>query len=172
MKKKLGLLMLICVLVLSAPSVGADGDFYVIAGGGKAGTQIRSVPYTITSPGLYCLAQNLSYSTTLSFAITVAASDVTLDLMGFCLTGPGKNSGPNHGININEGIDNVEIRNGTINAFGGHGIIKYNSTNYVGSVTDQESLRDIPDSQAKEAMEKSLEGKFDRMFKEINAKLI
>jgi hypothetical protein len=132
MKSKLWLLALLGAVLCAAPVIADDG-FYVIAGGGKAGTQINSVPYTITSPGLYCLAKNLSYSATTGYAIAVAASDVTLDLMGFCLTGPGKASGPNHGIHINQGINNVEIRNGTINAFGGHGIIgQFNSPNDAG----------------------------------------
>jgi hypothetical protein len=131
MKRKLWLLFMLCAVMCAAP-VMADDGFYVIAGGGKAGTQINSVPYTITSPGLYCLAQNLSYSVTTGWAITVAASDVTLDLMGFCLTGPGKASGANHGININEQINNVEIRNGTIKAFGGHGILNALNSNDVG----------------------------------------
>jgi parallel beta-helix repeat protein len=131
MKRKLWLLALLGA-VLCATSVMADDGFFVIAGGGKAGTQINSVPYTITSPGLYCLAQNLSYSATTGYAIAVAASDVTLDLMGFCLTGPGKASGANHGININNAIDNVEIRNGTVKAFGGHGILNGINPNDVG----------------------------------------
>ena len=132
MKSKLWLLALLGAVLCAAPVIADDG-FYVIAGGGKAGTQINSVPYTITSPGLYCLEKNLSYSATTGYAIAVAASDVTLDLMGFCLTGPGKASGPNHGININQVINNVEIRNGTIKAFGGHGIIgQFNSPNDAG----------------------------------------
>ena len=131
MKSKFWLLALLGA-VLCAATVIADDGFYVIAGGGKAGTQINSVPYTIISPGLYCLAQNLSYSNTTGYAINVAASDVTLDLMGFCLTGPGKASGANHGININEGINNVEIRNGTIKAFGAHGIVNPLNSNDVG----------------------------------------
>jgi parallel beta-helix repeat protein len=116
---------------VAAPVIADDG-FYVIAGGGKAGTQINSVPYIITSPGLYCLAKNLSYSATTGYAIAVAASDVTLDLMGFCLTGPGKASGPHHGIKINEDINNVEIRNGTIKAFGSHGILNSINSHDVG----------------------------------------
>jgi hypothetical protein len=112
MRRKLWLLALVGVVLLSAAPVLADDGFYVIAGGGKAGTQINSVPYTINSPGLYCLSGNLSYISTTGNAITVNANDVTIDLMGFSLTGPGKGSGINYGIRINSGCTNVEIRNG------------------------------------------------------------
>jgi hypothetical protein len=123
MKRFHWLLALMAALLLSAAPVLADDGFYVIAGGGKAGTQINSVPYTINSPGLYCLAKNLTYTATTDNAITVNASDVTLDLNGFCLTGPGKTSGShNEGISINAGLTNVEIRNGSVKSFGYYGI--------------------------------------------------
>jgi hypothetical protein len=128
MKKKLWLVALAGALLLSAAPVPTNADFYVIAGGGRAGTQISSVPYTISLPGLYCLAGNLSYTPTTGPAITVNASDVTLDLMGFCLTGPGKAFANNHGINIQNGASNVEIRNGSINNFGSYGIVAGNCT--------------------------------------------
>ena len=115
-------------LLLSAAPVPANADFYVIAGGGRAGTQISSVPYTISSPGLYCLAGNLSYTPTTGAAITVNASDVTLDLMGFCLTGPGKAFANNLGITILTGASNVEIRNGSILNFGTYGIVASDCT--------------------------------------------
>ena len=122
MKKKLLLLVIVSTILLSAGLVLAQDGFYVIAGSGKAGTQINSVPYIITSPGLYCLAQNLTYSPTSGNAITVNSSDVTLDLMGYCLTGPGNSSGSNEGIRIQNGSSNVEVRNGSIKSFGDTGI--------------------------------------------------
>ena len=128
MKSKLWLLALLGAVLCAAPVIADDG-FYVIAGGqGRDPDQLG--PLHHYSPGLYCLEKNLSYSATTGYAIAVAASNVTFNIMGFCLTGPGKASGPNHGININQVINNVEIRNGTIKAFGGHGIIgQFNSPN-------------------------------------------
>jgi len=123
MSRKRSFLALLGLALLNAAPVLADDSFYVIAAGSKAGTQIKSVPYTISSPGLYCLAKNLTYAATTSNAITVNASDVTLDLNGFCLTGPGKTSGSGYyGISIDAGANNVEIRNGSVKSFGNDGI--------------------------------------------------
>jgi parallel beta-helix repeat protein len=111
-----------CVLVLALSLFWggrvAYGDFYVISGGRGAGTGITSLPYTINAPGFYYLTKNLSHNGT---AITVNANDVTIDLMGFSLSGPG--SGTNYGIYMN-GRSNVEIRNGTIRSFGSDGILE------------------------------------------------
>jgi parallel beta-helix repeat protein len=114
-------LCLLVAVLLSAVPVLAD-DFYVIAGSGKVGTPINSVPYTISSPGMYYLNGNLTSTLTSGRAISINASDVTLDLMGFTLTGPGKTSGLNDGIQIQALSSNVEIRNGSIKNCGGWGI--------------------------------------------------
>jgi hypothetical protein len=53
MKRAILFLALVAAVLLSAAPVLADDGFYVIAGGGKAGTQINSVPYPISSSGLY-----------------------------------------------------------------------------------------------------------------------
>ena len=50
MKRRFWLLALLAVAVLSAGPVLADDGFYVIAGSGKAGTPINSVPCNISSP--------------------------------------------------------------------------------------------------------------------------
>jgi parallel beta-helix repeat protein len=115
-----------CILVLALSLFwggrAAYGDFYVISGGRGAGTGITSLPYTITAPGFYYLTKNLSHNGT---AITVNADNVTIDLMGFSLSGPG--SGTNYGIDMNDS-SNVEIRNGTIRNFGTYGIYADSST--------------------------------------------
>jgi len=113
--------MALLILVLTVTPAAAD--FYVIGGGGRLGTAITSVPIAITSPGLYYLANNLTLSSPDLNAITVGADDVTIDLNGFCLTGPGKGSGTlNSGIRLFGTRSNVEIRNGSIKAFGFKGI--------------------------------------------------
>jgi len=73
-------------------------------------TAISSLPYTISASGSYYLTGNLS---TMGMGITVNADNVTIDLGGFTITGPGST---NSGIWMN-GRTNVEIRNGTIKLF-------------------------------------------------------
>jgi parallel beta-helix repeat protein len=95
---------------------------------GVVGTKITSLPYTISAPGAYILTGSLTYTLTSGSAITVAANDVTINLNGFCLTGPGKTSGTNYGITILPGYCNVEIRNGSVRNFGSIGISTGSST--------------------------------------------
>lgn len=113
MKQKLWLVALVVALAVGGNAAWADGDFYVIAGGGAVGTKISSVPYTITQSGFYYLAGNLTYSGT-GNAIAVNANDVTIDLMGFSLT---KSGSPPTGTGINLFGNNVEVRNGTVRGF-------------------------------------------------------
>jgi hypothetical protein len=77
-------------------------------------------PVTVTVSGSYRLTSNLTLPTD-DEAITdlSGASDVTLDLNGFTLTGIGL--GAKNGIQLGTG-DNWEIRNGTLQNFGGSGI--------------------------------------------------
>jgi parallel beta-helix repeat protein len=77
---------------------------------------ISSVPCTISASGSYYLTGDLTSD---GNGITIEANDVTIDLMGYNLIGPG--SGINHGIYMN-GRRNVEIRNGTVRNFGSYGV--------------------------------------------------
>lgn len=110
MKRKLLPAIVLGLVLLSAAAALADGDIYV---GGPWGTRINSLPFTIKAPGAYYLGGNLSYSGS-DTAITVDAglNHVTLDLMGFTISG----SGSGIGIWMNNS-KNVEIRNGTVTAF-------------------------------------------------------
>jgi hypothetical protein len=109
MKRNLFLLTLVGLVLFSASPVLAD--FYVIAGGGAVGTKITILPYTISAPGFYYLGANFNYTGTAP-AITVNADGVTLDLMGFRLSGNGTNKGI-----FMHGRKNVEIRNGSLQNF-------------------------------------------------------
>jgi parallel beta-helix repeat protein len=83
------------------------------------GTEIKFLPYTISSSGFYYITQDLT-SPTGTHGITITADNVTLDLMGFSLVGPGGTE-YYHGVYMNN-LSNVEIRNGTVMNFSGHGI--------------------------------------------------
>ena len=73
---------------------------------------ISSVPFTISEPGSYYLTQNLHFTATSGHAIVIAASDVTLDLMGFTLSSSSTVEGD--AIALNGGLRNIEVRNGVI----------------------------------------------------------
>lgn len=120
--KRIGLLAVVLAVVLSGPAAWAD--FYVVAGGGRVGTKITSVPYEISTPGFYYLGGNLTYSGS-GNAIFVSVDDVTLDLMGFSLTNGGP-KGTTSGIYM-DGRTNVEIRNGTVSGFS-FGVIEQSSS--------------------------------------------
>ncbi|MCX5891159.1 MAG: right-handed parallel beta-helix repeat-containing protein [Deltaproteobacteria bacterium] len=127
MQRKIWSLGLLVAAVLLMGSTARADDFYVVAGGGPpTGTKITSVPYIINNPGFYFLAGNLTYSGTTTNAITISADDVTLDLMGFRLTGVSPLVSVN-GIYMS-GRSNVEIRNGTVRGFGGGGVYEDNSS--------------------------------------------
>lgn len=83
-------------------------------------TPISSVPYTINQSGSYCLSRNLTMTAD-SNGITVNADHVTIDLMGFTLKGRG--TGEKDGITM-KGRSNVEIRNGTVENWGGVGVVE------------------------------------------------
>jgi len=74
-------------------------------------------PVSIGS-GSYYLTGNLTVSTGAN-GITVTASNVTIDLNGFTLTGP---TSVATGIYLNGGVSNVTIVNGTIRNWGSDGI--------------------------------------------------
>lgn len=83
-------------------------------------TPIYSLPFTIDQPGSYYLTGNLTAGAANANGITVTASDVTLDLAGFALSGLGGTSGD--GVNVSVAVTNVTVRNGTVRGWGGRGV--------------------------------------------------
>ena len=83
-------------------------------------TPIYSLPFTIDQPGSYYLTGNLTAGAVNANGITIIASDVTLDLAGFALTGLGGTSGD--GVNVSQNVTNVTVRNGTVRGWGGRGV--------------------------------------------------
>ena len=78
-------------------------------------TPIASLPYTISSAGNYYLTQNLTYSGAAGNAITVNASNVTIDLNGYQLV-CANSSYSTWGIYANN-VSNVSVKNGAIAGF-------------------------------------------------------
>lgn len=85
-------------------------------------TPISSLPYTIAESGSYYLTGNLT-GVAGQNGITVAASDVSIDLMGFTLYGvPGSLDGIGSSM-LPIAFSNLSMRNGTIRDWGGTGIM-------------------------------------------------
>ncbi|MBN2138748.1 MAG: right-handed parallel beta-helix repeat-containing protein [Sedimentisphaerales bacterium] len=82
------------------------------------GSSAPEFPFVITESGSYYLTGNRAAK---AHGIIVEVDNVTIDLMGHCLTGSG--AGSNDGVHINEGLHNVTVRNGTINDFSNCGIL-------------------------------------------------
>ena len=91
-------------------------------------TIISSIPYTITNRGSYYLTQNLS-DVLGTNGITIAASDVTLDLNGFVLSG---NTNATSGITLDKVTNvymNISIRNGVVKGWGSAGVSLWDGIN-------------------------------------------
>jgi len=67
------------------------------------------IPFTIDSPGVYCLAESVSFAT--GTAITIASDNVLFDLQDKKIDG---SLGGDIGIAINSGLSNVTIQNGVL----------------------------------------------------------
>ncbi len=85
---------------------------------------ISSFPVVITKPGSYILTSNLNVTSTTSNAINIQASNVTLNLNGFSITGPnscnatscsGNVSG--YGIYASSAYTGTTVENGAVSGF-------------------------------------------------------
>jgi len=99
------------MLAFAASSGAVDGTIEinqakVLANGG--------FPYAISASGSYRLTGSLTVSANTN-AITVTAPNVTVDLNGFSITGPGSSSG-SAGIAA-AGVSDVTVENGTVTGF-------------------------------------------------------
>jgi hypothetical protein len=77
--------------------------------------------YVIMQGASYYLTGDVNVADVNKHGIHVGADNVTIDLMGYALTGPGEPNSTAYGIYMN-GRRNVEIRNGTIRQFGTYGV--------------------------------------------------
>ena len=105
------MLTLLFVVAMSFSAYGADGQIKI--------TQPDSFPVVIDQPGSYVLTSNITLSTDAN-GIVIDASNVTLDLNGHAIIGPG-GSGSGNGIYAYS-RHNITIKNGTVRDFGGSGI--------------------------------------------------
>jgi hypothetical protein len=80
---------------------------------------ISKVPFVITKPGLYLVKKDLVLASATSNAITVNASDVTIDLGGHVISSGAPQDANNQstGISSTGTTSNLVIRNGAIRSF-------------------------------------------------------
>ncbi len=88
------------------------------------------MPYSITNSDSYLVTENL-IGTAGADGITIAASDVTLDLNGFSLTGV---PGSLNGIFVSGPFVNITIKNGTVYDWAADGVSAFNAQ--VSSLSD------------------------------------
>jgi len=79
------------------------------------------LPLTITQSGSFYLIEDVNY-TGAATAITIEADDVSIDLNGFCLRGPGKDAGTTAGGIYASSQNNIAVTNGTVSDFPRRGI--------------------------------------------------
>ncbi|MEW6379253.1 MAG: right-handed parallel beta-helix repeat-containing protein [bacterium] len=113
---QLVLLTLLFITLISIPSVcgllsADEGDSQVEI----SQTPSTTFPIVIDQPGNYILTGDITVSTPQVNGIEIMADDVTLDLNGYTLTGPG-GEGTGIGISVAQ-RENAEIINGTVQGF-------------------------------------------------------
>ncbi len=78
-------------------------------------------PVKVKKSGSYILTGNLEPNNANTDAISVTASNVTIDLGGYSIVGPAKNG---NGIGINAGAQNgVTVQNGSVSGMGSNGVV-------------------------------------------------
>jgi len=77
-------------------------------------TPISAAPFTITQPGSYYLATNVTVSS--GDAITITANDVSLDLNGFTISSTAPVANIDNAILLSGSRTNIAIRNGHISS--------------------------------------------------------
>ncbi len=99
--------------------VKGNQDNYALSAGDRLNILLCEIPETIEWPCSVKLAGTLTCTQTGTNGITVAADNVTIDLAGHTLVGPGADSG--HGIYQDSDYRNLRVFNGKAVDWGGNG---------------------------------------------------
>lgn len=103
-------------------------------------TAIASLPFTITSPGSYYLTGDLS---TAGNGVSVQARDVTIDMMGFTVTGPGPESGATGLFTSSASAENLTLRNGAFRSFENGVVVLFDEISENGSTIEHMRVLDV-----------------------------
>jgi hypothetical protein len=108
MNRKNSLAGITLVLLAGAASAGAEVNTC---------TDVPTLPFAITTPGIYCLNKDLDYAVASGIALQIQANDVVLDLNGHTMNGlPAGPATLTYGI-LASNRTSVTIRNGTVRGF-------------------------------------------------------
>ena len=138
-RRVLGPLGVAAALLTAMPAFAIDGVTLIDQNKALAGNvtpgDTPGFPITISLPGSYRLAGNLTVADVNTSAIQIAADNVTLDLNGFAISGPLDCSRGCNPSSVGSGIGvrtfpepgqlprfGITVRNGTIQGMGSHGI--------------------------------------------------
>ncbi len=82
------------------------------------------LPLTISAPGSYYLTENINFTVLDTSGISILSNDVSIDLNGYSLTGPGKTAGVSgSGIFGQPGRSGISIANGSVRGWRDNGIL-------------------------------------------------
>ncbi len=127
LERRIGRVMLLaaasgwCLLSLQASAGVVEIDQAKALAGSVTAGDAAGFPVTISESGSYRLSGNLNLSDPNVNAIDITANDVTLDLNGFAVIGPGGTIGRSIGIS-GFGRTNISVRNGSVIAMPSIGI--------------------------------------------------
>ena len=128
MSRTPALFLAVVVSALAAPAGASDGVIEInqarAMAGGITPDDFGGFPVTISASGSFRLTSDLTVAANFG-AIYVTASDVTIDLNGFTIYGGGGSIAD--GISI-PGVQNIEIKNGTIRGFSRNSIFSTTTT--------------------------------------------
>ena len=117
-------LLLTALLGLASPVLAVDGVIEInqtrALAGGVTASDTEGFPVTIDAPGSYRLTGNLEVAATAVHAVEITADNVTLDLNGFAIVGPGSGSGS--GVVGGSPRENITVVNGTVRDMGASGV--------------------------------------------------
>ena len=85
---------------------------------------ITALPYTISTPGTWCVKQNLARSATSGAAVTINTNNVTIDCNGFMLDGSAAGVGTSARGIYATGRSGITVRNCAVRGFT-HGVALY-----------------------------------------------
>ena len=115
-KRRVTMLFAAAMLSFAASAGAVDGTIEI---NNAKVTAAGGFPYKILASGSYRLTGNLTVLSTSTDAIDVTSPNVTIDLNGFSIVGPGATNGM--GINAS-GEAEVTVEDGTVTGFAGSGV--------------------------------------------------